>query len=64
MPERSKTRMYKSHGASSVTARIPRALAVGVRQNYSCEGWVGAEDDGFITDIERLIHDRNSKRTL
>ena len=35
-----------------------------VDYNYSCDGWVGAEDDGFITDIERLIHDRNSKRTL
>lgn len=35
-----------------------------VDYNYSCEGWVGAEEDGFITDIERLKNDRNGKRAL
>lgn len=35
-----------------------------VDYNYTCEGWVGAEEDGFITDIERLKNDRNGKQAL
>lgn len=35
-----------------------------VDYGYRCEEWVGAEDDGYITNVERLKNDRNGRRTL
>lgn len=35
-----------------------------VDYNYSCDGWVGTEEDGYITNVERLKNGRNGRRTL